>query len=251
MKSEPVRKTIKILELFSESSKPETLASISRKCDISIATVSRILKTLEEEGYLHRAKDKSFHCNFSLHKKMSLSSGYTTLLDQVLEELSEQTEQSSEAIFIERNQLYWYAKKESKNVAFRLKAHPGFKRHLYELDAPSRLALATCDWSFIKEQFDIDGFYETGLRREHVNRSSLRQRLQNTSLNDVVYDLEGNIRGIRRFTKAIFNKQGEFLHLLCIAEAAISKHDMNAHIEHYTDLINAASERLKSYLNRE
>ena len=251
MTSEPVKRTLKVLELFAQSHKTETLASISRKCDISIATVSRIVGTLEEEGYLYRAKDKSYSRNFSLQKKMSLPPDYLTLLDQVLEELSETSEQSSEALFVENNQLYWFSKKESEKVAFRLKARPGFKRHLYELDSPSRLALATYDWQRIKDQFDLDAFFETGLKRERVSRSALKVLLQTTSTRDVAYDIEGNVRGIRRFAKAIFDKNGQFTHMLCLAEAAISKPDMKAHVDHYVALINTAAARLTDYLNRE
>lgn len=136
-------------------------------------------------------------------------------------------------------------------MAFRLKAHPGFKRHLYELDAPSRIILSACDWSFIKTNFDPDAFFETGLTREKLSRSALKQRLRETDKHTIAFDVEGNLRGIRRFSKAIYDKNGRFVHLLCIAEAAISKSNMDAHVEHYMGLINAASSKLVNYLIRE
>ncbi|MBJ7556605.1 helix-turn-helix domain-containing protein [Marinomonas spartinae] len=251
MTSTPVIRTIKVLELFAQSDKPETLATISRKCGIPMATASRIVGTLESEGYLHRSRDKMYYRNFSLQKKMNLSEGYLSCLEQVLEDVSELSEQSSEAIFIENSQLHWLSKKESKNVAFRLKAYPGFKRPLYELDSPSRLSLAAMGWDKVREQFDVNAFFETGMEREKVSKASLKARLQNTCLTDVVYDVEGNIRGIRRFSKAIFDRHGQFVHLLCIAEAAISKHDIQSHIESNKKIINEAAAKLTAFLHRE
>ncbi|ETX12679.1 hypothetical protein MUS1_01585 [Marinomonas ushuaiensis DSM 15871] len=251
MTSEPVRKTIKVIELFAVSDKAETLASISRKCEIPVATVSRIVNTLEKEGYLRRLKDKSFVRNFYLQKKMSLSEGYLSLLEQVLEDISDQSEQSCEAIFIENCQLYWLSKKESKNVAFRLKAHTGFRRPLYELDSPSRLSLAAMGWDVVRKQFDVNAFFEAGALRNSVSKSYLKEQLQNTCLTDVLYDIEGNVRGIRRFSKAIYDKQGNFIHLLCIAEAAISVHDIDAHIEKNKKIINQAVQKLTAFLHSE
>jgi DNA-binding IclR family transcriptional regulator len=251
MASEPVRKTIKVLELFSVTDKTETLVSISRKCDIPVATASRIVNTLEKEGYLRRLKDKSFVRNFYLQKKMSLSEGYLSLLEHVLESISDQSEQSCEAIFIENSQLYWLSKKESKNVAFRLKAHAGFRRPLYELDSPSRLSLAAMGWEKVRKEFDVTAFFEAGTQRNSVSKEDLKKQLQSTSLTDVLYDIEGNVRGIRRFSKAIYDKQGQFIHLLCIAEAAISVRDINAHIDKNKKIINQAVQKLTAFLHNE
>ena len=251
MTSEPVRKIIKIIELFAMSDKSETLASISRKSGIPMATASRIVNTLEKEGYLYRAKDKSFIRNFSLHKKMNLSEGYLSILEQVLEDVAEKSEQSCEAIFIENNQLYWLSKKESLNVAFRLKAHAGFRRPLYELDSPSRLSLSAMGWDHVCKQFDVDSFFSSGLSRTNISKSALKEQLQSTPITDVIYDLEGNARGIRRFSKAIFDKNGNFVHLLCIAEAAISKQDIKSHIDKNKKILNQAVQQLTAFLHSE
>lgn len=251
MTSEPARKTIKVIELFAVSDKAETLASISRKCEIPIATASRIANTLEKEGYLRRYKDKSFVRNFYLQKKMSLPEDYLSLLEQVLEDISEQCEQSSEAIFIENNQLYWLSKKESKNVAFSLKAHTGFRRPLYELDSPSRLSLSAMGWEKVRKQFDVNAFFEAGRLRNNVSKMKLKEQLQNTCLTDVLYDIEGNVRGIRRFSKAIFDQQGQFVHLLCIAEAAISVHNIDRHIDKNKKILNQAVQKLTAFLHSE
>ena len=251
MTSEPVRKTIKVIELFAMNDKAETLASISRKCDIPRATASRIVTTLEQEGYLRRCKNKSYVRNFYLQKKMNSGEEYLSILEQILEDIAEKSEQSGEAIFIENSQLYWLSKKESKNVAFRLKAHAGFRRPLYELDAPSRLGLAAMGWETVRKQFDTSAFFEAGKSRNSVSKSTLKEQLQTTSLTDVQYDIEGNIRGIRRFSKAIFDKNGQFVNLLCIAEAAISVHDVHEHIEKNKNLLNQAVKKLSAFLHSE
>ncbi|MFP8967755.1 helix-turn-helix domain-containing protein [Pokkaliibacter sp. CJK22405] len=250
MSSEPVIKTLKVLELLSGEMKPLSMMDIARKSDIPPSTLSRIMATLEAAGYVQRNAGREYLSSFEIRKSLGLSQAYDAQLEWALEEIVDATEQSAEVLLYENKQLVWHAKREHSEMAIKLRAHKGFRRTIHELDAPSRLFLSAYGWNHIVQHLETDAFFTTGLERTFLKALETRQLIDRVDPDQVAFDEVGNVRGVRRFAKLVRDVQGRPLHLLCIAEPAIPKLDMQAHIRHHVEVLDRVSDRLGETLRK-
>ncbi len=245
--SEPVKRTLKVLQFFAtHGQNPVSLAEIAKHCNIAMATLSRIVNTLEQTGHIQRQSRTTYTSNFEFRKSLPMSRDYLKKLEQVLKSIAESTQQTAESILIDSDQLLWHSKHEYKDLAIRLRAQPGYRRAMYELDAPSRLYLKTLGWDKVSESFDKTAFFRTGIEREFISEDEAKQIIENTDNSDVAYDIEGNVRGIRRFAKIIFDENENPLFLICIAEAALRVSDIERHVQRYKKILHDAADSLKN-----
>jgi DNA-binding IclR family transcriptional regulator len=245
--SEPVKRTLRVLEFFSTHDQhPVSLAEVAKHCDIAMATLFRIINTLEDAGYIQRQSRTTYSTNFEFRKSLPISRDALKRLEEVLKEIADSTQQTAEAILIDSDHLLWHSKHEYKDLAIRLRAQPGFRRGMYELDSLSRLYLKTLGWDKVSESFDKTAFFRTGIEREFITVADAEKIIESTDANDVAYDIEGNVRGIRRFAKVIFDTRGNPLFLICIAEAALRVPDMDKHISRYKKILHDAADSLKN-----
>ena len=228
--SQPVGRTLKVLEYFAGRETPvATLAEISADLKIAPATLGRIIRTLAQAGYISYTGRKGYVANFRVSRYLPMPSVYLQHLNRVVQELTDHTRQSAEVITHEAGDLYWYSKKEHPSLQVVIRAQPGFRRTIKELDAPSRLVLAAMDKEERCARYDTSSFYMTGALKKPVSAEEFEAVIATTDPRKVEYDLYGNEFGIRRFAKLISDRNGKPLHLLCIAEAALMNHDLQAH----------------------
>ncbi|ANG64638.1 hypothetical protein A8C75_20600 [Marinobacterium aestuarii] len=236
-----------MLEFFATSGQqPVSLTEIARHCNIAMATLFRIVSTLEQTGYIQRQSHTTYISNFEFKKSLPMSSDYLKKLEQVLNDIADSSQQTAESILIDSDHLLWHSKNEYKDLAIRLRAQPGFRRAMYELDSPSRLYLKALGWEKVSETFDKTAFFRTGTEREFITESEAKDIIESTDISDVAYDIEGNVRGIRRFAKLILDANGSPLFLICIAEAALQVPDKEKHISRYKKILHDAANSLKT-----
>jgi DNA-binding IclR family transcriptional regulator len=251
--SEPVRRTLAVLEYFADhSGTPLTQAQIANACGISSATLNRIVKVLCDEGYVFRDKSRRYRCNVAFTKMIGADADYFNVLAKAISAIVSATALAAESIVVRGNEFEWHHKEEPPNTTLYLRARPGFRRNMNELDALSRLYLAEIGWEEVDRRFDTATFYAAGARHRRVTAQEARRIVEKTDPMGVAYDIEGNGNGVRRFATIIRDQGGRFLHLLSIAEAALPLADQAAHVrqnvgilEHWRDTLAryAASDR--------
>jgi len=223
---------------------PLKQVDIARECGLSPATLNRIVKSLSNWGYLFRTSEKYVVRNFRLERNVPLSEVYLEKLDNTMRTLSTSLGVSAEVVVVAGHELLWHSKTDYPDPDVLIRANVGFRRSLYELDVLSQLYLSRLKWEDVQARFYIDGFFET-LRRPQQTNSSMPAARVSKLLNRVrrkvfAADLVGNHMGIRRFATVVQDQEGNFLHLLALAEPA-NKNCVD--VQKYQDaLVNARDE---------
>lgn len=252
----PTERTLQVLEyLMAAGPGPVKQVDIARDCQMSPATLSRIIRTLSEWGYLFRTSEKYCVRNFRLDRNVPMSETYLAELDRIIHEITEDLGVSTEAVVVAGHELLWHSKTEHPDPKVFIRANVGFRRSLYELDAMARLYLSRIDWNEVAARFYTEGFFETGYRSgreiKWLPEETAKELIDSARGNDFAYDAEGNHLGIRRFAIVVSDPEGGFLHLLTIAEPVRPVPDEQAHIARYRETLDAARKRLMALVAEE
>ncbi len=143
--------------------------------------------------------------------------------------------------------LYWFDQRTHAGEQLRIVAKPGMTRTLYELDAPARLFLSIKGLDFIKEKL-LPGFFHEGPTKRQLSVDEALSRIRETNPKGVVYDVNGNQNGIRRYVIAIHAPDGQFRYLLSIAEPAATINDQPEHMLRMEQLLKEAKEALANII---
>lgn len=230
---------------------PIKQVDIARDCDLSPATVNRVIRSLSDWGYLFRTSEKYVVRNFRLDRNVPMSEGYLAKLDETMRDLSAELNVSAEVVVVAGHELLWHSKTDYPDPDVIIRANVGFRRSLYELDVLSQLYLSRLDWDEVEARYFTDGFYETLRERGSatpLTARDVRSLLEKRRNEAFVADLKGNHVGIRRFTTVIQDPSGKFLHLLALAEPA---EKACAPIERYQDALMKARAELSKLVFEE
>ncbi|HEX67873.1 MAG TPA: HTH domain-containing protein [bacterium] len=241
MKVPGLENGLKVLEFLNETKGRFTLEELHRHLGISRATLLRILNTLMDLGYVMRDSRKAFFSTATI--LIHHSPGGKILLEKaisMLDELLQASGQTVEILTPRGKYLYWIEHREPPSLPIRIVAKQGFRRTLYELDAPSRVCLRNYPVEFIEEFFDRNAFYTTGKVYRRLSWEDAKKLIYSSA--DIEFDEEGNANMVRRIAGAL--KRGEELvGIVAIAEPAFSM--PRTHFEKMCDLVKGFIERVK------
>jgi DNA-binding IclR family transcriptional regulator len=252
----PTERILQVLEyIMAAGPGPLKQVDIARDCDMSPATLNRIIKILSGWGYLFRTSEKYCVRNFRLERNVPMSEAYLAELDRTIREATKELGASSEVVVVAGHELLWHSKTEHPDPKVTIRAEVGFRRSLYELDAMARLYLSRIDWAALEARFFTTGFYRTGPRNSDTMRplpiSEAKALIFSARGRDFAVDSEGNHMGIRRFATVISGPDGEFLHLLTAAEPVREVACEEAHFARAETVLGAARERLMAMVAAE
>ena len=235
--------------LVASGQQPVKQIQMARDLGFAPATVSRIVKSLAEEGYVLKTSEKYCVCNFRLSRNVPMSEHYLSGLSKLMQEISTTHGVSVEAVVVAGHDLFWHSCTEFPDASIAIKAKPGFRRTLTELDPLSRLYLSRISWDEINADLLPGGFFRNDINRDIIEASEARKIIEHAAGKSVDYDFNGNHLGVRRFAIAIEDENHNFMHLLSIAEAAVPVRDENAHIAKFTAVLENARESLELQIN--
>ena len=248
----PSLRLLKVMEyLMAAGQKPVKQIEIARDLQLSPATVSRIVRALADEGYVLMTPEKYCVRNFRLSRNVPMSEPYLATLDQLMRDISANFAVSVEAVVVTGFELFWHSCTEFPDASIAIKARPGFRRTLAELDPLARLYLSRMTWEDINNALLPGGFFRNDVHRDIVNATEARQIIESAANKMVDFDFYGNHLGVRRFATLIDDDHGRFMHLLSIAEAAVPVRDRDAHISELTQVLTEARATLKNQITSE
>ncbi|MEK6795955.1 MAG: helix-turn-helix domain-containing protein [Spirochaetota bacterium] len=240
--SEPVEKTLTVLEhIDANSGTPLMINDLFTKTQIPKATLYRILTTLVARGYVIK-EGHSYRANFHIERRQPPQAVYLNRADAVINDIVARTSRSAEIMTVDSTDLYWYAKAEPPDSAIRIVAKKGFRRTLYELDAPSRIYLRHIGIDEMALRFDRNDFHASGPEKSDHRRLRWDEAADIIRSTDPLfaYDLRGNSNGIRRFVTRVLDARGAFLCLIAIAEAALMTGDESSIAARYAAALSDA-----------
>tara|TARA_R110002124_G_scaffold61155_4_gene167478 strand:- start:4612 stop:5511 length:900 start_codon:yes stop_codon:yes gene_type:complete len=248
----PSERLLQVMEyLMAAGPEPVKQIDIARDLGISPATLNRIIKTLSQRGYLFRTSEKYCVRNFRLIRNVPMSESYLSVLSDLMNDITVQHRVSVEAVVATGFDLLWHSRTELPDASVAIRAATGFRRSLYELDALARLYLSRVGWDEVSYQFFPGGFFKTGLEMKSLPSSEARRIIENSADSDFDLDFDGNHVGVRRFATIIEDDDGNFLHLLSIAEAAVPVRDKEAHIAQSRSVLQKARATLQAQIRAE
>lgn len=230
---------------------PVKQVQISRDLNIPAATVNRIVRTLAERGYLFQTSEKYCIPNFRLIRNVPMSEVYLSVLGDLMNDVSEATRMSVEAVVVTGFDLLWHSRTQLPDASVAIRADRGFRRSLYELDAMSRLYLSRLGWDEVSYRFFTGGFFGTGLEMKSLAPSEARRIIEQVADDNFDVDFDGNHVGVRRFATIVEDEDSKFLHLLSLAEAAVPVRDKEEHIANARDVLSKAREILNAQIKAE
>jgi DNA-binding IclR family transcriptional regulator len=170
------------------------------------------------------------------------------LVEEILKRLVTESGQSAEILTVNGKMLYWYDVLAYEEQGIRAAAQVGFKRTLYELDAPARLFHRHRGIDKTAASFDQSSFYTALPVYTDVSWEKARTLIEAGSVDGVEYDLSGNRNSMRRFVTLIQSPAGEFLYLLSLVEPALRVDDEKAHVARNSELLLRYREKLMGEL---
>ncbi|MFI4912657.1 MAG: helix-turn-helix domain-containing protein [Sedimentisphaeraceae bacterium JB056] len=245
--SAPAMKLLDVLEYFTLYSGSSSLVEISKQTGIPKATLLRILNTLTARGYVCKDADKRYSPLFNLAKASSLPASLEPILADSLQNLISAGCDSAEIILLRESDIFWHAKVEQQQIQLRINAKPGWRRTIYELDAPSRLFLAYIGREGVEACFDTSKFYDTSYRPCTWQKSVEMFSAEN--IDGVSYDKTGNSNGVRRFATLLIASNVPFI--VSVAEAAISKNNTDEHIAKIAEILIKERKRISRCISKE
>ena len=248
----PNDRMLKVLEYLSSARQaPVRQADMARACGISPATLSRIVNVLSEWGYVLRTSNNQVIGNFRFDQNVRMSERYQSFLNSLITEIGDNYELVAEVIVNAGNDLFWQSSTALSNRHFSLRAQPGFRRGLTELDVISRLYLARLNMEQLRTQFDRMNFSTTGVHMRLLSEAEALEVIEAARPLIVDGDFDGNRQGIRRFATYLCDDKGRFLHLLSLAEPATPKKDRAAHEAKMSEILLDARGRLIEAMDRD
>lgn len=248
----PSFRLLQVMEyLMSAGAEPVRQVDMARQLEIAPATLSRIIKTLSERGYVLRTRDKLCVRNFHLARNVPMSERYLVVLRDLMNDITQRHRMSVEAVVVSGFDLLWHARTELPNATVKIQAMAGYRRSLYELDAMSRLYLSRIGWDDVRYRFNAGGFFATGLDMKAVSEAQARRVIDKDRESNFDYDFDGNHVGVRRFATIVEDEAGNFLHLLSLAEAALPVRDKAEKIESCRAILTQARAVLQAQTRAE
>ncbi|MBX2825439.1 MAG: winged helix-turn-helix transcriptional regulator [Gammaproteobacteria bacterium] len=245
-------RVLKIMEyLMAADDAPVKQIQIARDLNLSPATVSRIVRALADEGYVMLTSEKYCVRNFRLSRNVPMSELYLSHLNQLMQDLSAEHGVSVEAVVVTGFELFWHSCTEFPDANVAIKAKPGFRRTLAELDPLARLYLSRLSWNDINSALLPAGFFRNDITRAIIDAAEAKQIITQAKDRVVDFDFDGNHLGVRRFATIIDDDEGRFMHLLSIAEAATPAPDRDEHIARFTEVLSDARAALKAHITNE
>lgn len=236
---------------MSAGQKPVKQIEIARDLKLAPATVSRIVRSLADEGYVLMTSEKYVVRNFRLSRNVPMSESYLASLDQLMRDISLDYAVSVEAVVVTGFELFWHSCTEFPDASIAIKARPGFRRTLAELDPLARLYLSRMPWDDINSALLPGGFFRNDINRDIIDAAEARHIIENAADKLVDFDFDGNHLGVRRFVTVVDDDDGNIMHLLSIAEAAIPVRDRTVHIAEMTRVLTEARALLKAHITSE
>ncbi|MCT4334929.1 helix-turn-helix domain-containing protein [Paracoccus sp. YLB-12] len=247
----PNDRMLMVLEYLSGAKQaPVRQADMARDCGISPATLSRIINVLSEWGYVLRTNKNQVIGNFRFQRNVRMSESYQLFLNTMITEIGAQHNLVVEVIVNAGNDLFWQSSTAPSNRSFSLRAQPGFRRGLMELDVLSRLYLARLSGEQLRSLFDRVNFSTTGVHMKLLSEPEALEVIEAARPKLVDWDFDGNRQGIRRFATYITDPEGNFAHLLSLAEPATPTRDRSAHEAEISEILNVARTRLMQEMGR-
>ncbi|MTI59760.1 MAG: IclR family transcriptional regulator [Firmicutes bacterium] len=114
-----VIKALNIFKLLVEEGKPVSLSSISKKADINISTVYRLLNTLAKLGYV-KQNEKELYClglhSYEIADLINQNFNIWGLVRPYLKEIVDKCNETSSFAVLEANKIVYIDQIESKNM---------------------------------------------------------------------------------------------------------------------------------------
>lgn len=248
----PNIRILQVMEyLMAAGADPVKQIDIAKDLGISPSTLSRIINTLSDRGYLFRTSEKYCVRNFRLVRNVPMSETYLSVLDGLMNEITRKHKVAVEAVVVSGFDLLWHSRTELPDATVAIRAGTGFRRNLYELDALARLYLSRVGWEEVSYKFFDGGFFKTGVDMSSVNPEAAQQIIENSAHSDFDFDIDGNHVGVRRFATLIEDDNGNFMHLLSLAEAAVPLLNPDEKIAESQAILNQAKQTLQAQIRRD
>lgn len=248
----PSVRLLQVMEyLMAAGAEPVKQVDIARDLDISPSTLNRIIKTLSDRGYLFRTSEKYCVRNFRLFRNVPMSEDYLSVLNQLMSDITEEHKVAVEAVVVSGFDLLWHSRTHLPDATVSIRAGAGFRRNLYELDALARLYLSRVGWEEVSYKFFSGGFFKTGIDMKSVTPDVAKDIIERASESMFAYDMDGNHVGVRRFATIVEDDDGNFLHLLSLAEAAIPVQDRDKKIADSQAILTKAKKVLEEQMRRD
>ena len=248
----PNERILQVMEyLMAAGSKPVKQVDISHELGLAPATVNRIVKTLSDRGYLFRTSQKYCVCNFRLTRNVPMSEEYLSVLNSLMNDITDEHQVSMEAVVATGFDFIWHSRTELPNATVAIRATTGFRRSIFELDAMSRLYLSRFDWEEVSYKFFPGGFFTSGVEMRTLKPEEARELIEGAAKEHFQCDFDGNHVGVRRFATIIEDIDGQPLHLLSMAEAATPVRDRKAHISEARRILGNARIVLQQQILKE
>ena len=248
----PNDRLLRVMEyLMAAGHEPVKQVDISRALGISPATLNRIIKVLSDHGYVFRTSERFVVANFRFIKNVPMSAGYLEALDEIMEGITRDHAVFCEAVVVTGQDLYWHSRTDLEPPPVAIRAKAGFRRPLYEMDAMSRLYLGRLGWDYVDYQFNARSFHDNSPALRPYSPERARALIEAAGGTDFDWDFDGNRVGLRRFAIVVDDLDGNFLHFLTMAEAAVPVPDPEARIDAYRRVLDAARTRLIGVMETE
>ncbi|MBF9018872.1 MULTISPECIES: IclR family transcriptional regulator [unclassified Oceanispirochaeta] len=217
-------KSFLVLETLSRDFAGLSVSELSKKVDLNITTVHRILGTFSDRGYIQQDRDK----RYSLSQKfIELSSSYLNGLDlkgvagSFLKKMSSELQMTVFLATLMDNQAVYIDRHDSFNKLRRYTSI-GERKPLYctALGKSLLLGFSTKDIDRYIENCDFERFTETTVS----SREQLLKDLETSSIRGWSVDYEEVIEGIICFAAPIYDYRG---HIIAAMSTSINKEDMN------------------------
>ncbi|MEX0286948.1 MAG: helix-turn-helix domain-containing protein [Paracoccaceae bacterium] len=204
------------------------------------STVYRLLKELQDQGYIYQTADGRLLPAFTFERHIGSGAIPLAQLREACSFISQNLQTAAEIILLRGFNLEWRIIEEHPAQRIRLHAHPGFERTTYELDSISRLSLAFCEIQDIETSLDTSVFHEVGVHQRSITWEQARANLLSIDRDQMQFDMLGNAMGVRRSCVAIRDPEGQLICLLTAAEAATPVRDEERHVSHIRQVLERA-----------
>jgi DNA-binding IclR family transcriptional regulator len=244
--SASMERMLKVLEFLSKTPFGEIkLKDVTAHSGLSNGSAYRIMQTLKEADYVSQEADRTYFTQFSLKKNDYSNKIDDAMLETSLDRLLKNCRQTVEFLKIQGDELYWHKKMEHDSLSVRVVANEGFKRSLYELDAPSCAFLHSIGKHDLRFRFEVNRFYKTMPIKKYLKSKEVHKIIFGTKKpSKVFYDMESNANGIRRYATLIHSKNGDALGVLSIAEALLTQNQSQSHIQKMIQLLKEEAIKL-------
>ena len=248
----PTGRTLVVLEyLMAAGPGPVKQVDIARACNLSTATLNRIIQELSDWGYLFRTSERYCIRNFRMTRNVPVSMRYLAELENTVTSLTAKLGAAAEVTVVAGHELLWHLISHHPDPRVTIRAQVGFRRSLYELDALSRMYLSQLPPDELTSRFYTEGFYRTGHKTDWIPEARALEIIGTDRNQTFISDDQPNHVGIQRYATVVQSPDGEFLHLLSIADGGALNGAGDSRRASYQDALEDARQRLGQLIEDE